>query len=219
MHCIVEPGKWSLSTIVRCSRWCLFIWRSVCLGTPCLLLRSVKVLYVGQQIFRRIHIRLMDCSQITSSKRGIHKKNVWTSDKSWEPGRFFMFSYVFQCFLTFSNVTYSHSHSHSLSHYLTLSLFLTLTLFQSLIESLLTCWTTFVFISMLKSHSHTLTLSLSHTLSLSLSHSFNLSFNHSRHAEQVLFSCLGSKVAVYSRKLQWFFLDLLSLSVPWVLSS
>ena len=98
----------------------------------------------------------------------------------------------------------------TLSHYLTLSLFLTLTLFQSLIESLLTCWTTFVFISMLKSHSHTLTLSLSHTLSLSLSHSLNLSFNHSRHAEQVLFSCLGSKVAVYSRKLQCFFFDTLT---------
>ena len=44
--------------------------------------------------------------------------------------------------------------------------------------------------------------SLSHSHSFSLSHSFN----HSRHAEQVLFSCLGSKVAVYSRKLQWFFL-------------
>ena len=41
----------------------------------------------------------------------------------------------------------------------------------------------------------------------SLSHSFNLSFTHSRHAEQVLFSCLGSKVAVYSRKLQCFFFD------------
>ena len=125
-------------------------------------------------------------------------KNVWTSDKSWEPGSFFMFSYVFQCFLTFSNVTYSHSHSHSLSHYLTLSLFLTLTLFQSLIESLLTCWTTFVFISMLKSHSHALTLT--HSLSLSLSHSFNLSFNHYRHAEQVLFSCLCSNVTLYRRK-------------------
>ena len=52
------------------------------------------------------------------------KKNVWTSDKSWEPGSFLMFSYVFQCFLTFSNVTYSHSHSHSLSqsHSLTISL-------------------------------------------------------------------------------------------------
>ena len=29
------------------------------------------------------------------------------------------------------------------------------------------------------------------------------------HAEQVLFSCLGSKVTVYSRKLQWFFFDIL----------
>ena len=100
----------------------------------------------------------------------------------------------------------------TLSHYLTLSLFLTLTLFQSLIESLLTCWTTFVFISMLKSHSHILSLSLSHSHSFSLSHSFNLSFNHSRHAEQVLFSSLCSKVAVYRRKLQCFFFDTLSTS-------
>ena len=35
---------------------------------------------------------------------------------------------------------------------------------------------------------------------------FTLSFALSRHAEQVLFSCLGSKVTVYSRKLQWDFL-------------
>ena len=50
--------------------------------------------------------------------------------------------------------------------------------------------------------SHFLTLTLSHSHSFSLSHSFNLSFNHSRHAEQVLFSSLCSKVAVNSRKLQ-----------------
>ena len=53
--------------------------------------------------------------------------------------------------------------------------------------------------------SHFLTLTLSHSHSFSLSHSFNLSFNHSRHAEQVLFSSLCSKVAVYCRKLQCFF--------------
>ena len=57
-------------------------------------------------------------------------KNVWMSDKSWEPGNFLMFSYVFQCFLTFSNVTYSHSHSHSLtlshSHTLSISHWITL---------------------------------------------------------------------------------------------
>ena len=123
---------------------------------------------------------------------------------------------VFKCFLTFSNVTYSHSHSLSLSHCLTLSHSHT----QTVIESLLTCWTTFVFISMFKSHSHTHALTLTHSLTLTLSHSLNLSFNHSWHAEQVLFSCLGSKVAVYSRKLQWFFLDIiLNLTVPWVLSS
>ena len=125
--------------------------------------------------------------EFRSHRAGSQLKNVWMSDKSWEPGSFLMFSYVFQCFLTFSNVTYSHSHSLSLSHSLTLS------------------------------HSHT--LSISHWITLdmlnnfcfhlyaqnSLSHSFNLSFNHSRHAEQVLFSCLGSNVAFYSRKLQCFF--------------
>ena len=112
---------------------------------------------------------------------------------------------------------------------ITLSLSHSLTVSHSLIHSLSSYWTTFVFMSMLKSHSLTLTLShslilsfshsLIHSLSLdmlnnfcfhvyaqkSLSHSFttfatfttfttfNLSFNHSRHAEQVLFSCLGSK--------------------------
>ena len=65
-----------------------------------------------------------------------------------------MFPYVFQCFLTFSSVTYSHSHSQSLS------------------------------------------LSHSLTQSFSLSHSFNLSLNHSRHAEQLLFSSLCSKVTL-----------------------
>ena len=45
--------------------------------------------------------------------------------------------------------------------------------------------------------SHSLTLSLSHSLTLSLSHSLILSFTLSRHAEQLLFSCLCSKVAVY----------------------
>ena len=70
------------------------------------------------------------------------RKNVWMSDKSWEP-----------------------EHSHSLSHFHTL----TLSLFHSLIHSLLTCWTTFVFMSMLKSHS--LTFTLSHSRTLTLSHS------------------------------------------------
>ena len=69
-------------------------------------------------------------------------KNVWMSDKSWEPESFLMFSYVFQCFLTLSlSITLSPS----------LSLLLTLTLFQSLIQSLSTCWTIFVFMSRLKS--------------------------------------------------------------------
>ena len=66
-------------------------------------------------------------------------------------------------------------------------------------------------------HSHTLTLSLSHSLTLYmlnnfcfhvyaekshshtlfLSHYHTLSFTLSRHAEQLLFSCLGSIVTVY----------------------
>ena len=40
------------------------------------------------------------------------------------------------------------------------------------------------------SHSHSL------SLSLTLSHSFTLLFTHSRHAEQLLFSCLCSKVTL-----------------------
>ena len=45
---------------------------------------------------------------------------------------------------------------------------------------------------------HSLSLSLSHTHShnLSISHSINLSFTHSQHAEQLLFSCLCSKVTL-----------------------
>ena len=114
---------------------------------------------------------------------------------------------------------------------------------HSLIHSLSSYWTTFVFMSMLKSHSHTLSLSYYLTLSMSHSHTFTLSLSHSLtlhmlnnfcfhvyaqkcwvvrlssgqvvrlsycqgrslgHAEQLLFSCLGSKVTVYSRKLQCF---------------
>ena len=52
------------------------------------------------------------------------------------------------------------------------------------------------------SHSQTLSLTLSHSLTLTLSHSLILSFTLSRHAEQLLFSCLGLIVTVYSRKLQ-----------------
>ena len=51
-----------------------------------------------------------------------------------------------------------------------------------------------------KSLSHSLTVTLSLCHSFYISHSFNLSFTHSRHAEQLLFSCLCSKVTVYSRK-------------------
>ena len=62
-------------------------------------------------------------------------RNVWTSDKRWEPG------------------TLSHSHTLSLCH--------------SLIQSLSTCWTTFVLMSMLK-----VTLSLSHSITLDMLNNF-----------------------------------------------
>ena len=39
-------------------------------------------------------------------------------------------------------------------------------------------------------------ITLSHSLILSLSHSFTLSFTHSQHAEQLLFSCLCSKITL-----------------------
>ena len=76
---------------------------------------------------------------------------------------------------------------------------------HSLIHSLWTHWTTFVFMSMLKNLFHIVSLSLSHHHSFSLPHSFNLSFNHSQHAEQLLSSSLCSKVIVYFRKWQRFF--------------
>ena len=51
-----------------------------------------------------------------------------------------------------------------------------------------------IILSLLKSHS--LTLSLSHSVTLSHSHSLTLSFTHSQHAEQLLFSCLCSKITL-----------------------
>ena len=123
------------------------------------------------------------------------------SDKSWEPDHTLTVSHSLTlvilnnfCFHVYAQKSLSHSHTISLSQCLTL----TLSLFHSLIHSLSTCWTTFVFITMLKSHSHT--ISLSHSHSFSLSHSFNLSFTHSRHAEQLLFSCLSSNVTLYRWK-------------------
>ena len=85
------------------------------------------------------------------------------------------------------NLTLSHSHTHSISHSITLDML-----------------NNFCFhIYAQNSPSHFLTLSRY----LTLSHSHSLSISHSI-TEQVLFSCLGSKVTVYSRKLQCFFLDL-----------
>ena len=77
---------------------------------------------------------------------------------------------------TWNSLTLSLAHSPALS------------LFHSLIHSLSTYWTTFVFMSMLKSH----ILTFSHSLTLTLSHSLILSFTLSWHAEQFLFSCLCS---------------------------
>ena len=88
---------------------------------------------------------------------------------------------------------------HSLTHSVTLTLSHPHTLTLSLSYSLtLDMLNNFFFMSMLKSHSLTFTLSLSH--------SFTLLFTHSRHAEQLLFSCLCSKVTVYSRG-EWVLID------------
>ena len=79
-------------------------------------------------------------------------------------------------FLMFSNVFHCYLLSFSLSRSLTISLAHSFTLFQSIIESLLPCGTTFVFIPMLQSHTHTHSqdLTLTHSLTLSISHSITL---------------------------------------------
>ena len=133
------------------------------------------------------------------------KKNVWTSDKSWEPGSFLMFSYVFQCFLTFSNVTYSHSHSLtlslSLSHSLTFSLSHSHTLEIS-------HWITLDMLNNFCFHldaqnslSHSLTLSQS--LTLTLTHSHTLSISHSITLDMLNNFCFH----VYAQKSLLLFFD------------
>ena len=71
----------------------------------------------------------------------------------------------------------------------------TLSLFYSLIYSLSTCWTTFVFMSKLKTHSHTFSLSLFQSLIHSLLTCWT-----------TFFTCLCSKLAIYRWKWQCFFL-------------
>ena len=93
------------------------------------------------------------------------------------------------CFHVYAQKSLSHSLTLSISHSLTLNM-LNNFCFHVYAE---------------KSLSHYHTLSLSHSLTLSLSHSHTLSVSHSWHAEQLLFSCLCSKVAVYRWKCQWFF--------------
>ena len=114
---------------------------------------------------------------------------------------FLKFSNVF---LTFSNVTYSHSHSLSLSHSLTLSHSHTLSISHWITLDMLNNFCFHLYPQ--NSLSHSLTLSQSLTLTLTHSHTFNLSFNHSRHAEQFLFSCLGSKVTFIGENCNGFFL-------------
>ena len=104
-----------------------------------------------------------------------------------------MFSNVFQCYLLSFSLSLSLSLSHSFNLSLNHSWHAEQLLFSSLCSKL----------TLTISHS----LSISHSHSYSLSHSFNISCTHSWHAEQVLFSSLCSKVAVYRRKLQWFFFD------------
>ena len=53
--------------------------------------------------------------------------------------------------------------------------------------------------------------SIAQSLDRSIARSLDHSITHSGHAEQVLFSSLCSKVAVYSRKLQWGFFYSLSV--------
>ena len=80
-----------------------------------------------------------------------------------------------------------------------------------LIHSLSTCWTTFVFMSMLKSHAHTLSLSLLSLLSqLSPSHSLSLDM-----LNNFCFHVYAQK-SLYSWKCQWFFWT--SSSAPYPLT-
>ena len=83
-----------------------------------------------------------------------------------------------------------------------LSLFLNLTLFQSLIHSLSTCWTSFVFMCKLKSKYLKL-CNMSH-VACHMSYVKCL-FRSLVHAEQLLFSCLCSNVTLYTWKYQCFF--------------
>ena len=143
------------------------------------------------------------------------------SDKSWEPEHFLTHSLTLSLSHSFT-LLFTHSqHAEqlsfsclcskvalSLSHSLTLSLFhsstlallhsRTLTLSHSLIHSLSTCWTTFVFMSRLKSHSLTFTLSHSHTLSFSHSLSLDMLNNFCFH--------VYAHKSLFIRKLQWNFL-------------
>ena len=123
--------------------------------------------------------------------------------------------------LTLSHyLTLSHSHTLSISHWITLDMLNNFCFHLYAQNSLSHSLSLNLSLSHSHSFSHSVTLSFTHfhvyaqkslshslTHSFSLSHSFNLSFNHSWHAEQVLFSSLCSKVAVYRRKLQCFFFD------------
>ena len=86
------------------------------------------------------------------------------------------------------SLTLTLSHTHSISHSITLDM--------------LNNFCFHVYAQKSLSHSFAFTTFATFTTFTT----FNLSFNHSRHAEQLLFSCLCSKVTVYSRKLQWNFL-------------
>ena len=94
------------------------------------------------------------------------------------------------CFMSmFKSHSPSFKHTHSLS----------LSISHSLSLDMLNNFCFHLYVQKSLSHSLTLSHSFSH------SHSFNLSFTLSWHDEQLLFSCVCSKVTVYSRKLQCFF--------------
>ena len=179
---LAKLANWSLGHAEQllfsclCSKVTIYRWKWqwVFLDSQCTLFCEFRVHWAGSQL-----------------------KNVWMSDKSWEPDLTLTVSHSLTlvilnnvCFHVYAQKSLSHSHTLKLSHSLNVSHS------HSLIHSIFTCWTTFVFMSMQKSHPHT----------LALSHYLTISFIYSRYAEQLLFSCLCSNVTLYRWKCQWFFL-------------
>ena len=123
----------------------------MCLKIKCM---KQKLALSDFQTFFRFLVGNISCSQ--NSRDRLYSsnpiKNVWTSDKSWEP------DHTLTHYLTLS-----HSHTHSISHSITLDML-----------------NNFCFhLYAQNSPSHFLTLTLSRYLTLTLSHSHTLSISHS----------------------------------------